>query len=222
MRTAVAGVRVRSEPSIADTSRMLSPLLPVGTELVIVDGPKTQDGYKWWQVVPLTFAGLGFPGYGWVASASRDGVPWLEPAEVGCPPVPFDVSTLAALPSGVALACFARRPITVDARLVQCMCEVDGPETSPAWFGMTGGPVLLVERSVMTAPLDPRMWFPLHLDPDAGVGAVPVGQVAQVTGIFDHPSAEACMVREPEQPAPAPSLSCRLVFAVTAMHVIEP
>lgn len=71
------GLRVRSEPRVSDDSIMYQPLLPIGTELFVLDGPVSGSGYTWYKVAPVSFAGLGGPGSGWVANAGKDGEPWI-------------------------------------------------------------------------------------------------------------------------------------------------
>jgi len=83
---------VRSEPRVGNDSIMYVPWLPLGTELTVLDGPVSGSGYAWYKVAPVSFAGLTGPGYGWVATAGRDGEAWIALAEG------------PARPSGVALA----------------------------------------------------------------------------------------------------------------------
>jgi serpin B len=73
-------LRVRSEPRVSDDSIKYDPVLPLGTELFVLDGPVTASGYTWLKVAPLSYADLGGPGFGWVASADKDGTPWIAPA----------------------------------------------------------------------------------------------------------------------------------------------
>ena len=220
--TVVDGVRVRSAPSVDDEiSEKYSPLLPLGADLLVLEGPTVGSGYDWWQVFPMGVAALSGPGFGWVAAASRVGEPWLEAGEFACPPKPADVSALASLSDGTALACFPRDPITVRVRLVSCNCDADGPSTDPGWFGLGAAPILLVDPSESAPPARPEDWYELHLDPDAGVRAVPIDAVADVTGIFDHPASEGCTVTGFDEP-PAPSLACRVAFAVIDLDVVEP
>ena len=113
--TLVDGLRVRSKPRVSDDSFKYEPLLPLGTQLYVLDGPVSVSGYLWYEVVSL--ASRAHP-RGWVASAGRDGEPWLGAGDFACPPLPRDLRSLAALPSGVGLACFPRVPITVTVRLI--------------------------------------------------------------------------------------------------------
>ena len=70
-------LRVRSEPRVADDSIKYEPLLPLGTELTVIDGPVIGSGYTWYKVEPVSFTGLEGPGHGWVAMAGKDGEPWI-------------------------------------------------------------------------------------------------------------------------------------------------
>jgi serpin B len=75
------GLRVRSEPRVAEDSIKYKPLLPLGTELRILDGPVKGSGYTWYKVEPVSFTGLEGPGQGWVAMAGKDGEPWIALAD---------------------------------------------------------------------------------------------------------------------------------------------
>jgi hypothetical protein len=74
-------LRVRSEPRVSDDSIKKEPVLPLGTELLVLDGPVSASGYTWYKVRPVSFARLDRPRYGWVAMAGKDGEPWIGPAE---------------------------------------------------------------------------------------------------------------------------------------------
>jgi hypothetical protein len=73
---------------------------------------------------------------------------------------------------------------------------------------------MLVEPWLTAPPSDVRDWFWLNLDP-AGhrPTALPMGEIVEVTGVFDHPAAAGCTFTELEG-KPAPSQHCRLAFAV--------
>ena len=218
--TVADGLRVRSQPRVSDDSTKYEPLLPLGTQLLILDGPVSASGYTWYEVVPLTTRPLP---HGWVASASRDGEPWLGEGHLDCPPAPADFRALAALPRGVGLACFPQVPITVEAGLISCNCDADGPWYTPWWFFLgSGSPDLLVEPGATDVPSNVDDWFALNLDP-AGEHPVvlPLGQVVEVTGMFDHPAAATCTRTEMDG-EPAPSQGCRFEFAVTRLLVRGP
>ena len=217
---ATDGLRARSQPRISDDSFKLEPLLPLGSELYVLDGPVSAGGYTWYEVAPLT--SLKLP-TGWVASAGRDGTPWIAPGAFDCPPAPTDLQSLAAMPRGVGLACFPRVPITVQARLLSCLCDIDGSWYSPGWFFLgSGGPILLVPPEVNAVPPDFADWFVLNLDPAGEHPEVlPLGQVVEVTGMFDHPAASNC-TRTDMDGEPMASQGCRLEFAVTHLLLYGP
>jgi hypothetical protein len=219
--TAVDGVRVRSQPRVSDDSFKEEPLLPRGTALYVLDGPVTASGYDWYNVAQLSSRTLPS---GWVASASRDGEAWIVGRAFDCPPMPDDFSSLATLPEGVGLACFPRVPITVQARLISCNCDVDGSWYEPSWFFLgSGGPNLLVEPGVTSASSQsPGDWFALNLDPTGQhPDVLPIGDAVEVTGIFDHPAAANCTRTEMDG-QPVPSQGCRLEFAVTRLVAVRP
>ena len=74
-------LRVRSEPRVADDSIKYEPLLPLGTELQVLDGPVMGSGYTWYKVAPVSFAMSDGAGSGWVAMAGKDGEPWIALAD---------------------------------------------------------------------------------------------------------------------------------------------
>jgi len=214
------GLRVRSQPRVSDDSFLEEPLLPFGTQLYVLAGPVSASGYAWYEVAPLTSRTLPS---GWVASADRGGEPWIEAGAFDCPSVPTDFGSLAALPRGVGLACFSQVPITVQARLISCNCDADGAWYTPSWFFLgSGSPDLLVSPDVTSVPSSTDDWFVLNLDP-AGEqpDVLPLGEVVEVTGIFDHPAAASCTRTEMDG-EPVASQGCRLGFAVTQLLLQGP
>jgi hypothetical protein len=215
--TVVDGLRVRSQPRVSDDSIKLEPLLPLGATLYVLDGPEAGSGYAWYEVAPVSSKTLPI---GWVASTDRDGEPWIETGAFECPLAPTDFRSLARLPAGVGLACFPQVPITVEARLVECNCDADGSWFTPSWFFLgSGSPTLLVDpdASDTTVSMNPEEWFALNLDPNGEKPDVlPVGEVVEVTGMFDHPAAAGCTRTEMDG-EPAPTQGCRLEFAVTKL-----
>jgi hypothetical protein len=211
--TVVADVRVRSEPGLAASSQKLTPLLPIGTELAVLSGPVAADGYHWYEITPLVSRGV-LPS-GWVAASSRSGEPWLTARSPECPAIPTTFAALAALPPALGLVCFPRTPITVEARIVPCDCDIDGDWFDPSWFTDVSGGNLLIDPARTTADPHVRMFW-LYLDAAARrPETLPSGHVVTVTGMFDHPAAEDC-VRHPYYPESAlPTGSCRLNWAVT-------
>ncbi len=206
------GLRVRSLPGTDEASFKHEPLLLPATRLLILGGPVSGSGYEWYEVAPLA---PSLP-RGWVASASRDGEAWVAAADFECPPAPRDMRSLLELPPGVGVLCFPNEPMTVKARLISCECDVDGGWYTPSWFASAGGNVL-VEPDRTTPARDLRDQLDLSLDPDgAHPDELPVGELVEVTGVFDHPAASTCTLTEPDG-APVPSIDCRLMFAVTRL-----
>ena len=215
------GLRVRSRPGNGPDSYPYKPLLPLGTQMYVLDGPVMASDHPWYEVVPLSSRHLPS---GWIASAEEDGEPWVAVDAFDCPLLPTDLRSLAALPRGVGLVCFPRVPITVQARLLEGPGDFDGPGYDPWWFFLgSGRPDLLVEPGVTSAPVDSADWFFLNLDP-AGQhpGRLPVGEAVEVTGMFDHPAAASCTRTDTGDAEAVPSQGCRLEFAVTRMLVREP
>jgi hypothetical protein len=70
----VTALRVRTAPTIDNgKSAKLDPLIGVGAQLEVLDGPVAADGYDWYLV-----QALGSPHRGWVAAADHDGQPWIQ------------------------------------------------------------------------------------------------------------------------------------------------
>jgi hypothetical protein len=214
------GLRVRSEPRISDDAFKFEPLLPLGTDLYVLNGPVSASGYAWYEVVPL--ASRSLPS-GWVASADRDGKPWIAVGEFACPKVPTDFRSLAALAAGVGVHCFPRVPITVEARLVD-NCNIDPPVSwlEPRWFNG------VAELIAPTDRVGPGCFdaFLLNLEPTVEQPEV-LGQIVQVTGVFDHPTAARCTWTtwdpiEQKSAEPVASSACRLTFAVSQLLVHGP
>jgi hypothetical protein len=95
-------LRVRSEPRVSDDSIKYEPLLPLGTELTVLDGPVSASGYTWYKVAPVSFVGLDGPGYGWVASAGTDGEPWIALREAPIAGIELARANVARAPADPA------------------------------------------------------------------------------------------------------------------------
>jgi hypothetical protein len=207
------GLRVRSAPSTDDDSYKYEPLLQLGTPLLLLDGPVSGSGYEWYEVAPLSEPTLP---RGWVASGSRDGDAWLTTGDFPCPDAPTDMRSLLALAPAVGVLCFPNTPITVQARLHRCECDVDGPGFSPSWFSVGGGE-MLVEPDRTTPPGSMDNALSLNLDPAGDhPDELPFGELVEVTGVFDHPAASSCTMTV-DSGAPVPTQDCRFWFAVTRL-----
>jgi serine protease inhibitor len=101
VKTVSDRLRARSQPRVSDDSLKYEPLLPLGTELQVVDGPVEASGYTWYEVEPIVFRLADGVRRAWVAAADHDGTPWLgvaEPAIAGLETATSDVSRVAADP----------------------------------------------------------------------------------------------------------------------------
>ena len=105
------GLRVRSAPGVSDDSVKYAPLLPLGTELLVVGGPVEASGYVWWQVEPLSFA-LQDANVGWVAMADHDGEPWIALSGDATPQLAMAISDVARMPVDKGQAKAAANSIT--------------------------------------------------------------------------------------------------------------
>jgi serpin B len=92
-------VRVRSLPRVADESKKHTPLLPLGTELLVLEGPVIDSGYTWYRVSPTSLTLDGGVADGWVAVGDHDGTPWVALAEAPLAGVEFTRS-VAQRPTG--------------------------------------------------------------------------------------------------------------------------
>lgn len=121
--TAVDGLSVRVEPGTG-AERVGS--LASGTDGFIVSGPTEADGFGWYLVSALGLPpNTGCAGeletdpfncpawFGWVAGASEDGVPWLQPVAVDCPTQPYTAEGLFLARTDLQrLACIGGTPFT--------------------------------------------------------------------------------------------------------------
>lgn len=237
--TAGDGVRLRTRPSVDDSSGRYTPLLAAGANLYVISGPVHGSGYHWYEVVPLDEQLRGMVGSSsppenartaWVAAASREGYPWLRLRTAKCPAKPRDVAALASLAPLFApesldgLACFGRVPITVTARILPCGCSVTGPCDAfrPSFFGGSGEFLVLLPPTTRRSESSPIGGVRLFVDPASVKGAVPIDRVVTVTGMFNHPAAAACQFN-PTAGVPEdrqqwlPAGSCRTTFVVTSI-----
>jgi hypothetical protein len=105
----VSGLRVRTLPTVDNSKSVkLDPLLGVGTQLEIIEGPVTADDYDWYLV-----QAVGLPHRGWVAAADHDGSPWVEDAALASSSAsPFtaaEADLVAGLRSDAVVRCAPRR-----------------------------------------------------------------------------------------------------------------
>ncbi|HET7494484.1 MAG TPA: zf-HC2 domain-containing protein [Candidatus Limnocylindrales bacterium] len=180
-------LRVRSLPEVSDASIRFEPLLPLGTRLVVIDGPVLGSDYSWFRViVPVPSSGTTVRRWlvGWVAAGGKDGEPWIKSLPIACPSGAnlraIDIARLRQRPvDDGPLTCFGADPISVVGR-GRLVCQPDGPDT---WLSSTSGRRLdIVDGSTTISarvppgadlglacgdPLGPRSRFQLHADDPA-------------------------------------------------------
>ena len=219
------GLRVRSAPGTGSDSKKLSPLLPKGTRMLVVDGPVAADGMDWYQVKAAHDEGL----FGWVSSG-KDGEQWIKKTAPKCLET-LDETAPWKVPAMDFLACYGDAPVTVRAIGWQeggldtgegyFYCPWTGEEDycalEPDWlatdryFTYTDKGVPAGEGFAVVAP-----------GADAGPGIGSPAQGVKLTLAMDAPEAAGCRVRDgrgrdvlaPE----AAILACRLTFVVRDME----
>jgi serpin B len=90
--TVADNLRVRSLPRVASDSAKYGPLLPAGTQLVVIAGPVEASQYSWYKVAPIGVSLDGGIDQGWVAVADHDGTPWVAVAKDPTPG--FDLASV--------------------------------------------------------------------------------------------------------------------------------
>ena len=192
VRDAIAEVvadtlRVRGLPSTSASSAKFERLLGRGDRVFIVDGPVRADGYDWYLVQSMVDQGSepGAP-FGWVAAASRDGVPWIDDVEeTGCPSVPDDANRFGVLPPEVLIHCFGRTELSfeLDAN-VYCLPD-EARQVEPAWMGAGCGE--------LSGDACGSCGLAIAADPALGI-EIPREQSGHwaFRGHFDDPAAATC------------------------------
>ena len=121
----VTDLRVRTAPTVDNTkSAKLDPLLGSGTQLRVIGGPVSADGYDWYQV-----QAIDLPHRGWVAAADHDGAPWISAATPTAPPAPVlsadEAALRASLRPDAAVDCAPRRTRLPALAIAGIECRVD-------------------------------------------------------------------------------------------------
>jgi hypothetical protein len=213
----VDGLRLRETPGTAG-----KPLgtLALGATSIVVDGPKTADGYDWYLL-----SGLGLPyasgcitgpdskdpwtcpvWLGWAAVRSLDGDEWLRHAEPDCADPAGSLNDFTFQARYEYIACYGNRPLTLRGWLV---VQVGVPTQDPCpevpqtlrWLGCTGMYQLADSADASASGLLLALRSSLPGD-DPRI---------EVTGHYDDPAARQCTYgAQPEQSV----LSCRAQFVV--------
>ena len=213
----VDGLRLRETPGTAGQPHGT---LALGATTIVVDGPKTADGYDWYLL-----SGLGLPyasgcitgpdskdpwtcpvWLGWAAVRSLDGDEWLRHAEPDCADPAGSLNDFTLQARYEYIACYGNRPLTLRGWLV---VQVGVPTQDPCpevpqtlrWLGCTGMYQLADSADASASGLLLALRSSLPGD-DPRI---------EVTGHYDDPAARQCTYgAQPEQSV----LSCRAQFVV--------
>ncbi len=85
-----------------DASIKYEPVLPVGTELQVIEGPVEGSGYQWVRVAPVDVTLDGGVSDGWVAIADHDGTPWVAVSDAPLAGLAVAQSSVDRVPVSVA------------------------------------------------------------------------------------------------------------------------
>jgi hypothetical protein len=211
----VSDLVVRSAPGVDPGSSSILPgRLTTADRFFVVAGPVAADGYAWYQVAPLTRSDGSAGPFGWVASGSRDGDPWVVMTAAACPPT-VSLEAILELQPLERLACFGDDPIGLVAPTVSCGAG-GGPYTwEPAWLVMVGGCGLALSTSSEQVLI--------MRTPPAFSGSVPPSGPVGVTGHFDDAAARGCTVTTSDPvgyPPPGPAQAvviCRTEFVLDSV-----
>jgi hypothetical protein len=215
-------LRVRSAPTTASSSKMLKPLLPAGTRMLIVGGPVPANGMEWYEVQT---DGELIDLFGWV-STGKDGETWVAPKTPRCPEV-ADAATVATLNRIDFLACYGNTQVQVRARSAD-FWDTRLDTSDCGWVRRTGScdvdrRWLLFPSASVTLVTDKgnEHRIDLAMPPDlaAGLQGVPRQATLLLTISMDAPEAASCGVRDPVTgseviPAHRATTACRLQFVV--------
>lgn len=222
-------LRVRSKPEVSDESVKYEPLLWRGALAWVSEGPIRGSAYDWYLIHPLGEADLQHhpdpPPAGWVAEASKDGVPWIAEWGVPCPPTPLGtVSDFDYPPQGmIGLSCFGERTIEFVAMAsrwnVDCGTGSSLLEIEPTWLRPCGDHIVLDVESGFAE--NERAPLFVTLAPDADVDVSPMIESrkwvrVRVKGQYDDPRAQDCHVSSRPRDEPTVRI-CRSQFVVASL-----
>lgn len=230
---------LRLRPTAGTTKRQIAEL-PIKARMLVVSGPIGREGLDWYEVLTFQLPG-GVSAHGWVAAAGADGEPWIGPVNPACPHAPTTLTELAALDSSTALACLARRPLTVRVRLLRCdtplvetlqsdPCTASPGSIEPHWLDPDGDVLPAsadVDRFVMVDLAEnlrgdsPFVRLILAREADRSA-SLDEDQTVQVVGMFNHPEAGPCLLRLRGDADGNPTIACRATFVVTELRVLTP
>ncbi|HEY3334882.1 MAG TPA: serpin family protein [Candidatus Limnocylindrales bacterium] len=106
-------LRVRSAPRVAEDSLKFTPVLPIGTGLVVTAGPVKASDFTWYRVMPIGFDLDAGVDQGWVAVADHDGTPWVALASDPTPG--FELASVITDPVAASMSAAKREAAAVNA-----------------------------------------------------------------------------------------------------------
>jgi len=184
----VTDLVVRSAPGVGEDSEIHDFGLTAGDLVYVIEGPVPANGYDWLLVSELVgpFAGEALSA-GWIAPASREGEPWVVPAEAPCP-TEISVEAFASVAEGVLLYCYGGDELTLEGALGFCP-HSDPVIQEPAWLGNSWCSFEKLDRPLTSQWPSISIHFDPASDPPSFTGEpVPL----RVTGRFDAPIAQTC------------------------------
>jgi len=190
-------------------------------ELYLLDGPAQADGYAWYLAATVTAAALTTEYVGWVAAGDETGA-WLVPHEPDClrPPIELSDLTYPSLSRFEAIACFGGQALTVRGWYVDLPADAEPPGqciAQPAWLVCDWGYHML--RPQPSGYYGDANNLKMKVDPASNVQMPPRGNWVLVTGMWDHPGAQACG-SDAQVDVPL-RLGCRMEFVVTSARLAE-
>lgn len=194
-----AGVTVSDDLRVRASPRLTSQryeLLPIGTDVWVVDGPVVEADYEWFQViVPAVVPSSGAPRVGWVAASDHGGEAWLARASQDCPDrstlIVEDVADLTLSPGAGygGLACYGSTDIRFEG-VVSLTCGVESHpswQMTPEWLSGNADRKLTIRDLGISVVAYPRPDLALRIS----CGETAVGRY-QLEGHFDDAAAAEC------------------------------
>ena len=237
----VDGLSVRGGPG-RDAERLGS--LSAGNKSFVVEGPTEADGLAWYLV-----SNLGLPPnsgcavlqletdpyncpvwFGWVAAASEEGEPWLEPHALDCPPQPFSAEQLILARTDLQrLACLGGEAFTFrawwpeipdDAGLGGTCAAQDRPSGWLLCQNINYNHVTIAESEGFGG-----VGARISIDPASGLSMPERGTWVEVRVHLDDPAAQGCaegadaVYSDPI--AEQAILNCRAEMVLEAVTVVD-
>lgn len=197
--------------------------IAAGSESFLVDGPREAEGYTWYLV-----SGVGLPPasgcanplstepyncpmwFGWVASASPEGEPWLATSNVECPlEAPYEAEDYnTGKPPLVLLHCYGSDTLRLRAWLPE--------QEPPPCTGQDAVPWLACPAVTLGWSQEYPSGLAAAIDPATGLTLPSPNQWVEITGHMDHPQAVDCRPF-PDQPAGQAPVFCRAILILDSI-----